>query len=202
MNESSRATRARLLDATRRCVRRSGVAATTSRAITTEAGANLAAITYHFGSKDDLVAEALLDAIRAGVEPALDVLRRDDLDAGVRLLMAVDALRTAFSTMAADAPAYVEALAQARHLPALREGVLGLFDELRRFVAGQMAEQKAAGQLPGWVDPEAMAGLLLATANGIVLQAVVDPDATDVNALAGQFAGLLLAARAGASPRG
>lgn len=178
-------------------MRRSGVAATTSRAITTEAGANLAAITYHFGSKDDLVAAALLDAIRAGVEPALDVLRRDDLDAGVRLLMAVDALRTAFSAMAADAPAYVEALAQARHLPALREGVVGLFDELRGFVAGQMAEQRAAGQLPGWVEPEAMAGLLLATANGIVLQAVVDPDGTDVNALAGQFAGLLLASRAG-----
>ena len=60
MNE----TRQALLSATRRCIGRRGLAATTSREITAEADANLAAITYHFGSKDDLVTEALLEGIR------------------------------------------------------------------------------------------------------------------------------------------
>ena len=56
-------TRQRLLDATRRCISAKGLAATTSRDITAEAAANLAAITYHFGSKDELVAEALLEHV-------------------------------------------------------------------------------------------------------------------------------------------
>ena len=39
-----------------------------------EAGANLAAITYHFGSKDDLIAAALAAEIDRLVEPALAAL--------------------------------------------------------------------------------------------------------------------------------
>ena len=66
--------RQRLIDATRRCIARQGLAATTSRDISAGAEANLAAITYHFGSKDELVAEALLEALRDWLKPALDVL--------------------------------------------------------------------------------------------------------------------------------
>ncbi len=67
-----------LLDATRRCVRHQGLARTTSRDITTEAEANLAAITYHFGSKDELVAEALLAGLREWLDPALAALADAD----------------------------------------------------------------------------------------------------------------------------
>ncbi len=68
-------TRDRLLAAAWECVRRGGPAAATSRAITAAAGANLGAITYHFGSKDALLAEAVGAAIETLVEPALDALR-------------------------------------------------------------------------------------------------------------------------------
>ena len=61
MNRTAQA----LLAATRTCVGRKGLATTTSRDITAEAGANLAAITYHFGSKDRLVADALLEELRS-----------------------------------------------------------------------------------------------------------------------------------------
>ncbi|HEX6596482.1 MAG TPA: TetR family transcriptional regulator, partial [Acidimicrobiales bacterium] len=73
-------TRQRLLDGAATCIRERGVASASSRAITVTAGVNLAAITYHFGSKDDLVAESLLTTIRTALEPALAVLGRDDLD--------------------------------------------------------------------------------------------------------------------------
>jgi hypothetical protein len=139
------------------------------------------------------VAESLLATIRAALEPALAVLGRDDIDPPSRTLLAVQALRSAFAERSDDAPAYVEALVQARHLPTLEEGILDLVGKLRRFFADQIAAQQEAGQLPGWIDPAPMATLILAVLNGIVVQAVLDPAGTDVDAVAAQFASLLLA---------
>ena len=71
---SGTSTRQDLLDAARECVRTHGLAGTTSREITTTAGANLAAITYHFGSKDELIAEALFGELERRIQPALAML--------------------------------------------------------------------------------------------------------------------------------
>ena len=58
MTESSTTdTRVKLLDAAERLFALTGIGGTSLRAITSEAGANLASIHYHFGSK-----EALLEA--------------------------------------------------------------------------------------------------------------------------------------------
>jgi AcrR family transcriptional regulator len=48
-------TRERILDAAERMFAERGFAATSIRDVTAEAGVNLAAVHYHFGSKDDLV---------------------------------------------------------------------------------------------------------------------------------------------------
>ena len=65
--------------------------------------------------------------------------------------------------------------------------------------AGLVEDLRQEGIIPAWVDGPAMASLVLALANGIVLQAELDPDGPDRSAMAGQFAGLLLAA--GSVPR-
>ncbi len=187
-------TRQRLLDATRQCVRRRGLARTTSRDITAEAEANLAAITYHFGSKDELVAEALLAGLREWLDPALAALTDAD-DPAAGMLTAVQALTTTYEEHRDEAPAHLEALVQAPHLPHLHQGVLQLWSELRGRLARQLTEMREAGALPPWVEPEPMAALLVAVAGGVVLQATVDPGGVDVGAMAGQFAGLLLAAQ-------
>src|SRR5262245_50733721 len=70
-------TRDRLLRATRTCLRRGGLANVSSRDITAEAGVNLAAITYHFGSKDELLAATLFGELRARLDPALDLLAEE-----------------------------------------------------------------------------------------------------------------------------
>jgi AcrR family transcriptional regulator len=187
-------TRQRLLDATRRCVRHRGLARTTSRDITSEANANLAAITYHFGSKDDLMAEALLEELREWLAPALaDLESADDPAAG--MLAAVQTLTTTYEHHREAAPGYLEALLQAPRHPGLGAGVRALWADLRQRLASQIGELRAAGTVGPWVDPEAMAGLLVAVANGVVLQATVDPDGPAVSELAGQFAGLLLDSR-------
>ena len=188
-------TRQRLLDATRQCVRSRGLARTTSRDITGAADANLAAITYHFGSKDELVAEALLAGLREWLDPALIALTESD-DPATGMLTAVQTLITTFDQHRVEAPAHLEALVQAPRLPALHEGLLALWSELRRLLSEQLAQMQHDDLLPDWIDPQPMAALLVAVANGVVLQATVDPDGAAVDAMAGQFAGLLLAVRA------
>ena len=56
-------TRSRLIEATITSLRTKGVAGLTSREIAGAADVNLQAITYHFGSKDSLVAAALTELV-------------------------------------------------------------------------------------------------------------------------------------------
>jgi AcrR family transcriptional regulator len=191
-------TRERLVEAAWECVRVSGMAGATSRAITTAAGANLGAITYYFGSKDALLGEAVGQAIEALVHPALEALQDGRLDPVSRVLHAVTRLQQAYERSAQDAPAYLEVLTQSRRQPPLRERVSHLFAEIRSTLAAQMAEQRAEGLLPDWVEPEPMAGLLLAVAQGVVLQTVIDTSGPSHMSMSNQFAQLLFAARTAA----
>ena len=138
-------TRQRLLDATRRCIGAKGLAATTSRDITAEAEANLAAITYHFGSKDDLVAEALLEALRAWLTPTLDVLQGGG-DPAARTMVAIQTLITTFDEHRAEAPAFLHALVEAPRIAPLQAGVVRLWDELRAVLAETITEMQQAGR--------------------------------------------------------
>ncbi len=188
-----------LLQATRSCIAERGVAATTSREIAAAAGTNLQAITYHFGSKDRLVARALVDTVREWVEPALAVMTGPG-DPATQMLSAMQALTVQFERRQADAPALLEALALAPRLPELRTAVLDLWTELRTQLATHISALKADGHLAAWVEPDTMAALLIAVANGLVLQVTVDRLGPSIPDLAGQFAGLLLAARTAPAP--
>jgi AcrR family transcriptional regulator len=69
-------TRRRLLDATRALIAQRGDAELTLRDITDGAQANVASVSYHFGSKDQLRGEAVLEALALFAE-----CLRADLDA-------------------------------------------------------------------------------------------------------------------------
>ena len=187
-------TEGRLIEGTLDCMRRLGLRGTTSRAISAAAGVNLGAITYHFGSKDELISQALLHAIRSWIEPALGVLRQD-IDPAARLSAAIDQLRTTFSEAREMLPVYLEALLAASRSETLHGGVTELLSEVRRFLGAQLADQRDAGYLPEWIEPDAMATILMATADGLALHAVLEPDAIDVDRLGTQAVRLLLAAR-------
>lgn len=189
MNE----TRQALLTATRRCVGRKGLAATTSRDITAEAGANLAAITYHFGSKDELVADALLAELRSWLTPTLEVLSGGG-DPSTRTMLAIQTLMTTFGEHQGAAPTYVQAVAQAPVLAALQAGLVALWTDLRELLASDIAALQRRGELPPWVEPVTMAAVLVAVANGLVLHVTVDPDGPGLSDMAAQFGGLLVAA--------
>ena len=187
-------TRQRLVDATRVCLGRGGLAATTSRGIADVARANLGAITYYFESKDQLVAAALMDGVRRWLSPAIEVLGGAG-EPAERTMAAIQTLLGTFEDHRGDAPLYLEALVQAPRTETLRRELLALWEELRELLAEQMSGMQADGLLPSWVQPEAMASLLIAVANGLVMQVTVDPDGSDLTAMSSQFGLLLLAAR-------
>lgn len=194
-------TRDQLLGAAVRCIADKGLAGTTSRAIAKEAGVNLAAITYHFGSKDQLVTEAMLEALRSWLEPTLAVLG-SGRDPSERTLLAIQTLVQSFKEHVHAAPVFLQALVEAPRMESLQDGVIGLWGDLRRLLAAQMSEMKRDSELARWVDPEAMSSVLVAVANGLVLQVVVDPEGPSIEAMASQFGALLLAARPDPSSAG
>jgi AcrR family transcriptional regulator len=171
-----------------------GVSAATSRAITERAGENLASITYYFGSKEILVSEALVREARALLHPVVDLLGGDGEPAG-KLSAAVQLLTGIVQERADRLAAYVDCLAQAARHDQVAAEVRGLLGELQRHLADEMTRQRVDGLIPDWVDPSAMAALIIALANGVVTGMVVDPDGTDPAAIGQQFAALLLSAR-------
>lgn len=77
-------TRERILNAAEQLFAAQGFAATSLRSITGEAGVNLAAIHYHFGSKEALIREILARRIRPLNEERLDLLGAMEAEAGDR----------------------------------------------------------------------------------------------------------------------
>ncbi len=76
MNEANvRETKDRILAVAERLFAQQGIEATSLRQITTEAEVNLAAVNYHFNSKDELVKNVYLRRIRPMNEARLERLR-------------------------------------------------------------------------------------------------------------------------------
>lgn len=63
-----------LLAGARRAILERGVAKVTARDIAAEAGVSLAAIGYHFGSKDELVTAALLESVSDGIGDGMEAI--------------------------------------------------------------------------------------------------------------------------------
>ena len=189
------AARARLLDATCQLIASEGIGAATSRRITDVAGENLAAITYYFGSKRTLVAEALVAEVERLVEPAMRALEGDG-DRVQRLMSAITHLLRTFADEHDRAPAYLAALVEAARGAGGAAEVIG---RLRSRLAAVVGQLVADGAVPSWVDADAMAALIIATANGIALQVCVDPDGPSAEAQAAQLASLFVAAGAAAN---
>jgi AcrR family transcriptional regulator len=185
-------TKARLVQATRDAIRDVGMGGATAREITGRAAANLAASPYHFGSKDALVAEALITETRELIAPVLALLA-GDRPAAERATEAAALLHELFERSRGQVPVYLAALAATPHDPVVASGLADLWTDLRDALADDVAGQLAAGTLPSWVDPQAMAGLILSLVNGVVIAAVVDPEGPDHEAVAAQFLLLLMA---------
>jgi AcrR family transcriptional regulator len=164
-----RSNRATLLDGTLRCLERLPSERVTARAIAGESGANLASIAYHFGSKDNLVTEAViagldrwLDEVAAGLG---DVAAQDPRARYRRAAEVIEATGRRHMGLARN---FVGALAKAQHDPRVRRLLADGFARTRPSVAALLG----LGDDRAGLDA---AGLVLAQFYGLLLQVLLDP---------------------------
>ncbi|WP_122978827.1 TetR/AcrR family transcriptional regulator [Actinoplanes teichomyceticus] len=139
-----------LLAGAKQCLTERGWARTTVRDIAFAAGVNHAAIGYHFGSRESLLVQALVDA----VEELTDTVaaRAGDGSPEERWQALIDT----FSTHRPLWIAQLEAAVQAEHSPALREHLAAAQRQGREGLGGSVPLALLTGLMLQWlVDPEA-----------------------------------------------
>lgn len=188
----ARGTKERLVSAAQDAIREGGIGSATARDITARADANLAAIPYHFGTKDALLTEALIADARTIVDPVLALLSSDQPPAA-RALAAAGLLNQQFEGERARVPVLLTAIARAPHSPEVAAGLAQLWSELRTRLGDDLRALVDERRVPAWVEPDAMAGLILAVVSGVVVASVVDPNGPGHDDLGNQFLMLLMA---------
>jgi AcrR family transcriptional regulator len=163
-----RSNRSSLLEGALRCVERLPPERVTARAIAAESGANIASIAYHFGSKDDLVTEAVIAGLdRWLAEIAASIGEVEDLAPAERLRQAwaqTEATRRRHRGLARN---FLGALARAQHDRRVRRTLAEGFRRTRPRVA----------RLLGLGDDqtgEDAAGLVHSMFTGLLFQALLD----------------------------
>lgn len=189
---SAAPTRERLLDAAVASLRAHGAAGLTSREIARSAGVNLQAITYHFGSKDALVAEALTGLVRSRLAPVRAALETAG-DPAERLFGALRTITGSFVGARSDLEAYADAVAASSTNETLATALGELHTEMVDYLAALVRDLQGEGYVQGWVEPQSMAALLVAIGDGVAMQAHYGEP--DVAGVLDQVAMLLLGAR-------
>jgi AcrR family transcriptional regulator len=165
-----RSNRSSLLEGALRCVERLPPERVTARAIAAEAGANVASIAYHFGSKDELVTEAVIAGLDRWLEQIAAALGDlEGVEPRTRLQRAgtvIDATRRRHIGLTRN---FLGALTRAQHDRRVRTALAGGFRRTRPRVAALLGlgEDRAG---------EDAAGLVHSLFTGLLFQALLDPD--------------------------
>lgn len=170
-------TRERLVEAAIELLVERGYARTTTRQIVAAADSHLPAVNYYFGSKERLLEEAVVEALRRWAQTTMAVADEPGpLDPGERLRRSIERF---FATLEADRPyvvAALEAFAQAERSDALRERLAEAYQEFRDVVASSV--DRAAGRAGGPAGPDVLgvSSLLIALFDGLAIQWLLAPE--------------------------
>jgi AcrR family transcriptional regulator len=169
----SSATRARLLIAAAELIAEVGWGRVTTRAVAARAGVPHGSVSYHFRGKQELLVEAAMHAFRTAMP----------IDA-FEALETVEDLLGLIAAEVGDADAVdpglsrlmLEAMREAEREPLLR----GRMGDMMRDYRNVMTETLRAGQARGLAfegaSPEALATVLGAVGDGLLLHALLDRD--------------------------
>ncbi len=195
------ATKTALLEAAKQLVRERGYAGTSVRDLAAAAGTNLAAVSYHFGSRESLLNQAVLESFLEwtdSVGAVADRMASTDPDAGPLEIMAAQA-RPTVDEFPERLPLFViglEALLQAQRSPELHSQLAAHYAEQRR-LAIEHIRAATHGEPPPQRVFEIFASFLLAISDGLMLQALLDPSAIPTgDELAGLYEALAARTRA------
>lgn len=200
-------TKTALLEAAKQLIRERGYAGTSVRDLAGAAGANVAAVSYHFGSRENLLNRAVLESFSEWIESIGQVssqLTSTHSNAGPLEHMAAQA-RPILAEFPERLPLFVlglEALLQAQRSPELLSEMAAHYSELRR-----RASEFIIAATPGYEPPpqdeppprrvEVAASFMIAVADGLMLQSLLDPEAIPTgDELAAFYEGLAALTRA------
>ena len=171
--------REQLIQGALRCLQTKGYARTTARDIAAASGANLASIGYHFGSKENLMNEAVVLTCEEWTEAILEATFADP-DAGPleRVARSWEAMIGSFEEHRPQMVAFVEAMAQAERSDELRERMAELYRRLRDAVGDMVRKSLGDDAEALGIDPQVVASYLIAVCDGLVLQWLLDPEDT------------------------
>ncbi|GAA3476209.1 TetR/AcrR family transcriptional regulator [Streptomyces yanii] len=160
--------REKLLEAARQCLFTKGYERTTVRDLASAAGVSMAAIGYHFGSKEALLNQALFEALDSGDQAFGPSSGDTDLDALWRRLI------EAFSVNKTFWIANLETVLRAQRDPELREQVAAGLRQGRSGMAREVTGT-AETELPE-ATIRTIGSVQLALVSGLMMQHLTDPE--------------------------
>lgn len=188
---ASAGTRARLLAAAAELIAELGWGRVTTRAVAERAGLPHGSVSYHFRGKQELLIEASLEAFRG----AIPVSAFAEMDTVEALLGFIEAeVGEPGSVDPVLSRLMLEAMREAEREPLLRERMGGMLREYRELMVRTIRAEQERGRAFDGVSAEAIATMLGAAGDGLLMHVLLDRD-VDV-------AGAVDALRALLAPRG
>jgi AcrR family transcriptional regulator len=178
----SEATQDRLMTAAAELIAELGWGRVTTRAVAGRAGVPHGSVSYHFSGKQDLLVRAALRAFEEALptEAMQSLQTVDDVLALIRAQIgdhdAIDATLSALM---------LESMREAERDPVLRERLAEMLSTFRGNVVRVVRADQQRGTVPGDVSPDAVAAILGALGDGLLLHALLDPDLDPTQALDG-----------------
>ncbi len=164
-----------LLRAAATLMRHSGRGDITARDLVAASGTNLGSISYHFGSKDALLDEAAKLVFEEWAQTIARTVGADpDAPPDRRLAQALELILDDFEAMRPYFLGFVQIVAGSERSPETRERLAVHYRSQRETVTATIAE--ALGGSIGRADARHLASLLMGVSDGLMLQALVDPD--------------------------
>jgi AcrR family transcriptional regulator len=162
--------RERILASAVRLIAREGIDDVRLARIATDAGVSAALVSYHFATRDALLAEALEHSYEYAGTARIGVAD-DDASAAVRLAAMIDQCLPLPGELRDDWVLWVELWLRAVRHPELRPTAAHLYARMHVWFAEAIAEGVATGEFTA-ADPERTADRLLALIDGYGIRAL------------------------------
>lgn len=164
-------TRQRLLAAAAALIAEVGWGRVRTRAVAERAGLPLGAVSYHFHGKQELLTEAALDVVEAEF-PIGELAAVRTLAELFELIRTAVGRRDSYDPLLAGV--LVETMREAGRDPGLADRMTALLAEYRRLLSELVRTEQQRGVARTDADPAAVAALVAAAGDGLLLHALLD----------------------------
>lgn len=166
----------RLLEAAISCLQERGYARTTSRNLVAASDTNLASIAYHFGSKEGLLNAALIEAFQRWLKPLVALAAEPGPATPLeRLRRGLEGVTDSLEENRPLVAAALEAWAQLPRSADLRAAMKAGYDDFHAAITATVRDAFAEAGVAAEIDAEALATLIIALFDGLLVRWQLDP---------------------------